>query len=406
MKHLLRIILFSLPIVVLLVGIIYVNIRIDYPPQVETIGCNLINDDLLKELKGLKQALQADADIDMQKVYPEGYVFINALYGLAWCNFLTNKNKQDTYFNEGHVEIQQSWDKINSEFGRSSFDENLPLPYGAFYTGWSTYLLGKKLGIEQAKDRKLNEVNLFQQQCELINSSISKNIFPSSYPGGAWPADPVICIAALSLHDRLFEAKYRSAIKAWLAKVKTKLDGHGLIPHSVNHLNNEPTETARGSSQSLMLIFFKDIDAKFARGQFKLYTANFLDKKLGLTGIREYPKDDYGIGDIDSGPVIFGLGAAATIVGMQTLYLYEEQRATSEIHSMIETFGFPYQNDESKTYLFGLLPMADAFIAWGHSTMNMKSFEANFTAFHIYSLILALVLGFMLWFLFKRKKHN
>jgi hypothetical protein len=406
MTNLLRI-LFSLPIVVLLVGIIFVNIRIGYPPQVETIGSKVMSDDLLKELRGLKLALQKDADIDMQKVYPEGYLFINALYGLAWCNFLEiNKNKHDTYFNEGHVEIQQSWDKINSEVGRSSFNENLPLPYGAFYTGWNTYLLGKKLGIEPVKDRNANEVNLFQQQCELINSAISKNIFPSSYNGGAWPADAVVCIAVLSLHDRLFEVKYGGAIKAWLNEVKTKLDNHGLIPHSVNPLNNEPTETARGSSQSLMLIFLKDIDAEFAHLQFRVFKSNFLDRNVGLTGIREYPKDDYGIGDIDSGPVIFGLGAAATIVGKQTLNLYGEQGSASEIHNMIEAFGFPCQNNESKTYLFGLLPMADAFIAWGHSTMNIKSSEANFTTFHIYSLILVLILGLMLWFLFKRKKHN
>jgi hypothetical protein len=66
----------------------------------------------------------------------------------------------------------------------------------------------------------------------------------------------------------------------------------------------------------------------------------------------------------------------------------------------------PFQKDESKTYLFGLLPIADAFIAWGHSAMDMKSSETSFTSFHIYSLVLILILSALLWFLFKPKKPS
>ena len=400
-------ILITLPMAMMLIGISFVNLRIEYLSQSKTIDSHEVDNDLLKELRGLKQALSNDADVDMQKLYPEGYVFINALYGLAWCNFIkSTKNVSDIYFDEGHIEIQNAWNKINSNIGRSPFSENLPLEYGAFYTGWSTYLLGKKLSIEQINGRDVHEVTLFQQRCELINSIIRERVFPESYPSGAWPADVIVCIATLSLHDRIFGVKYQTSIKAWLAKVKTKLDGHGLIPHSVNPLNNEPTEKARGSSQSLMLTFLNDIDAEFAQSQFRIFKSNFLDRKVGLTGIREYPKDEASIADIDSGPVIFELGTAATIVGMQTLSLYNEHRSALEIHNMIETFGIPYQNDESKAYLFALIPMADAFIAWGHSTMGIKSTKVDFMTFHIYSLILGLILGVMLWLVFKCKKNT
>ncbi len=399
--------IFALPVILLLVGIITVNLRMDYSPQVEVVGGDTINYELLKELRGLKHALNHGTDVDMQKMYPEGHLFINALYGLSWCNFLEKtKSKPNPYFNEGHTEIQNACNKINSDAGRAPFSKELPLEYGAFYTGWSTYLLGKKLSIEQASDRDEDEVALFKQQCERIDSSIQERIYPVSYYGAAWPGDVLVCIASLSLHDQLFQVKYTPSIKQWIENVKTKLDPYGLMPHAIDPLNDEPTENARGCSQSLMLIFLKDIDAAFAHQQFKIYKTNFLDSKLGITGIREYPKDDYGIGDIDSGPVILQLGTAATIVGIQTLDLYGEQRAASEIRSMIEGFGFPFQNDESKTYLFRLLPIADAFIAWGHSNMSMKQVEVDFTAFHIYSLILVLILAGVLWFLFKPKKPS
>lgn len=378
------------------------NVKVHYSPQLEVVNSDTINYDLLSELRGLKHALQNNADVEMQNVYPEGYLFLNALYGLAWCNFIDGSdNDPNQYFKEGHYEIQNAWDKINSDIGRSPFTEELPLAYGAFYSGWSTYLLGKKLSIEWEEDRNAIEVAQFKQQCERIDSAIKQNIYPLSYFGGAWPADAVVGVAALSLHDKLFPSTYAPSIEAWLNKVKKTLDGHGLIPHAINPLNDKPIETARGSSQSLMLIFLKDIDNEFAQEQFKIYQANFIDERFGLPVIREYPKGEHGAGDIDSGPVIFQLGSAATIVGMKAIGLYNEPGTAIEIRNMIEAFGFPLQSQERKAYLFGLMPMADAFIAWGHSSLRMSKPEGGFTWFHGYSLVLILILSAMLWFLLK-----
>lgn len=398
-------ILLSALIVMLFVAIIAVNLKMNYSPQIKVVNLDTINYDLLMELRGLKHALDNNADIDMQKIYPEGYLFINALYGLAWCNVIGScENKPCPYLNEGHSEIQNAWNKINSDIGRYSFTAELPLAYGAFYSGWSTYLLGKKLSIEQLAKRDTSEIEQFKKQCELIEASIKEKIYPLSYYGGAWPADAVVCVAALSLHDKLFPPKYATSIKAWIDKVKTKVDANGLIPHAVNPLNDLATEAARGSSQSLMLIFLKDIDEGFARDQFKIYKDNFLSHKLGLTGLREYLKGEYGTGDIDSGPVIFQMGSAATIVGMHTMHLYGERTTATEIRNMIEALGFPLKDNERKTYLLGLLPMADAFIVWGHSEIKVSETKTDFTLFHIYSSMLILVLCLTLWLLLKSKQ--
>jgi hypothetical protein len=375
------------------------TIKVHYSPRIKTVAHDTINLDLLKELHGLRKALNNNADKEMQKIYPEGYVFFNALYGLAWCNFIRSN---PSFFNEGHAELQKAWNNINSDLGRSTFDEHLPLSYGAFYTGWSTYLLGRKLSIEDKSKWNSEEVSLFKEQCERIYTSIDKTTYPESYRGSAWPGDVIVCVAALALHAKLFQANYSESIKKWIQHVKTNLDPNGLIPHSVNLITVKQTEPARGSSQSLMLIFLREIDETFANQQFKKYKSLFLDKGLGLTGIREYPKGHHGIGDIDSGTVIFQMGSAATIVGMQTMHLFGEQQVAAEIRNTIEAIGFPFQNDESKVYLFGVLPMADAFIAWGHSAMSLESIAPNFTSFHVYSAIAVLILLFALWFVARR----
>jgi hypothetical protein len=385
-----------------------INIRLHYSPTISRIGNDTINHDVVKLLRGLKNAATKNADVDMQNLYPEGYVFFNALYGLAWCNFLEHLNTQaeQIYYDEGRTEIQNCWNKINSTTGHTAFNEELPLAYGAFYTGWSSYLLGKKLSIEQPLDRDENEIIQFKRDCERIHAALQERIYPVSYYGGAWPADVVVCVASLSLHDKLFPVKYTNSIAAWLGKVKTKLDSHGLIPHAVHPLDYTPTENARGSSQSLMLIFLKDINADFARQQFQLYKNIFVDNKLGLTGIREYPKDEFGIGDVDSGPVVLQLGTAATIVGMHTMHLYKENNIATDLRNMIEGVGFPLELNERKIYLFGLLPMADAFIVWGHSALAVNEIETSFAEFHLYSSIAGLIFASLLWLFLRRKPSS
>lgn len=395
-------IILSFPVVIVFILVIGVNMRLYFSPEMKLIGGDTINYDLLKELHGLKEALSKNADRDMQQLYPEGYIFFNALYGLAWCNFLKKSNNNSEYFKEGREEIQKSLDKINSNIGRGPFTKELPLPFGAFYTGWSTFLLGKKLSIEPIPLRDEKEMLRFKDQCSNIASAVNDRFYPATYYGHSWPADVVLCIASLSLHDKLFAAQYTTIIHDWLKNVKKNLDPIGLIPHAVNPGNGIPVENARGSSQSLMLIFLKEIDSDFANQQFQIYRTNFLGTRFGLPGIREYRKGDYGIGDVDSGPVLLQMGSAATIVGMHTLQIYGEYDSSIGIRNAIEAMGFALENDNTKIYLMGILPLADAFIAWGHSAGSISRIsKVNFTRFHFYSSVVAIILMLALWFLWR-----
>lgn len=394
-------IFFSLIITGFLIGLLISNKNLYYKPQ---INHDLINDDLKKELHTLKIAFINHADEDMQDLYPEGYIFMNALYGLAWSNTIKSMDHRSELFIEGHQEIQNSFDRINSEKGKSIFDESLPLSFGAFYAGWSTYLIGKKLSLEFIKDRDSNEVNFFKQQCEKIALSIKKRTYPSSYYHGVWPADAIMCVASLSLYDEIFEKKYTGAIHQWISEVKEHLDKDGLIPHSVNS-KNQVIENARGSSLSLLLIFLKEIDEDFAKQQFSIYRDKFLDSRMGLAGIREYPKGDWGIGDVDSGPVLFQMGASATIVGMQTLNVFGDYEASTHLTGTIEACGFPISSKSERFYLFKQLPMADVFITWCHSALKTNHHsEVSFKRFHAYSLGITILSLSILWFLWKPTK--
>src|SRR3989337_202503 len=108
----------TLPMLVLLF-ILYINIKLYFNPEIKTIEGQRINYDLLCELRGLREALNGNADQEMQQLYPEGHLFFNALYGLSWCEFVKTLQPASALYKEGHVEIQRAFDKIDSDRGRS-----------------------------------------------------------------------------------------------------------------------------------------------------------------------------------------------------------------------------------------------------------------------------------------------
>lgn len=348
--------------------LLILNLKLYYSPTF-AIEENKYNKDLLAQLHHIEKKIHEGAHLDMQQIYPEGFVFMSGLYGLTWCTLIESLPNDHEIVRRGLKEIKWSLDQIQSEEGRFSFDASLPLAYGAFYTGWSNYLLGSYLSIQNPFDRNALEIIKFQNTCEQVKSVLSSTNSPflESYQNAAWPADMTVCMASLALHDKLFTPKYQAVLNTWIADAEERTDQHGLIPHATNPIDGYPLESARGSSQSLILNFLIEIDSSYAMSKFSLYESLFLDKRVGLPGIREYPQGSKGEGDIDSGPVIWDIGGAASIVGQRTMAKYGRNQIAIGIRNSIESFGLSIHVGHEKKYLFGALPIADVFIAWANS---------------------------------------
>lgn len=406
-------ILASLLLSAIIALIIYFNCGLYYQPSLVARGSGLINRDIVEQLAFLKKRMHQGAAADMQQLYPEGYIFMHALYGLAWCEVAEKMVSDSVLYRNALEEIDWSYWSVRSGEAKRNFDESLPLPYGAFYCGWSNYLLGKKLRAA-GKNRGHPDVEDFKNNCSRIAEYFrakGSTPYPESYPGGAWPADGMMCVASLALHDRLFDPVYKDILQRWVADVKLSADVNGLIPHAVDASSGKPLENARGCSQSLMLNFLLEIDSVFAHQQFAIFKKLFLDQRLGLFGVREYSFGDSGDGDVDSGPVIFQIGAAASIVSIRTMNLYKEGEYSTSLRNSVEAFGFPVHQDGMKMYLFGKLPMADVFITWANAAAMLQDEEPVFSEdgrmiFHAYSLIPVILCVSMLVFLWRKGRRR
>ncbi len=389
--------------------LLYTNIRLGYSPDYESTDYGIVNKDVIHQLYFLKQELhQNQAGEKMQQLYPEGFLFIHALYALTWYDAVKGVKPQSPYYKEALQEMDWVLGRIQSSDGKAIFNEYLEIEYGAFYTGWTNVVLGRKLSLQSPEDRKPQEILLFQTRCANIAEFVadSETPFATSYGSAAWPADMVMCMTSLTMHDRLFAPRYQKIVSRWLAKVRQRLDTHThLIPHYVNALTGHAIDGARGSSQSLMQCFLPEIDSAFAKEQFTHYKELFLDSRLGLPGIREYPKGNIGLGDIDSGPVIWGIGGAASVVGQRAMAIHNEAETAIGLRNSIEGFGVGLTWNGQKRYLFGALPIADAFIAWSNSAalnreLMLPAWRRNFL---IYSTLAALCI-YGLWYWMWRRR--
>ncbi len=364
--------LIKVPFYIALLVILYLNISL-YSTQSynEDRG---YDEDVYAQLQHLKYELHENAAGEkMQQIFPEGFVFLNALYGLTWCELISDNTDKDIK-DEAVQEIDWALEQLNSENAKQLFKHDLLLKNGVFYRGWTNYLLAKRLIIAPFTNA---QKQLYLKNYEEIANAFDTNTSPylESYYMASWPADNVVAIASLSLRDKvLYESTpTKDIIKPWITKVEANLDQHGRIPHSVNWKTGESASESRGNSMSLILCFLNDIDSNFANKQFVKYKESFLDFRLGLPGIREHRKGKGGNGDIDSGPVIWGIGGAASIVGQKTMATFKEWDTYHGLRNSIESFGAAYTVNGKKKYVLGQLPMADAFTAW--SNVSAKESE-------------------------------
>jgi hypothetical protein len=310
---------------------------------------------VVKQLTFLRAEIEHGADQAAQNQFPEGYFFLNVLYGLTWVQVGIDNPARAA---DATAQVRWSLERIASPDGTAPFDESLQPEYGVFYAGWTNWLRGGLIALGQSDAA---ERNTFTSESVEIATAFrtARTPFLQAYPGQAWPVDSVVAIASLRLYDALVAPRFGQVARDWTASAKTQLDpATGLLPHQVV----PQVSGARGSSQAMIQRFLVDIDPAFARAQYEV----FKDKFVTGLGVREYPKGSSGAGDVDSGPLVLGRSLSATVVALGAARVHNDPFA-DRLAREGELVGLPLGGLETKRYLFGAVPIGDAFLAWSTS---------------------------------------
>lgn len=358
--------LYLLGAATLTLAVLLPNLRL-YLPRATDYGPDRVGGDVVPQLRFVGAALRDGAGARMQEFFPEGCFFSHALYGLAWVEVGLRQPAATPSRAEALREARWALARLDSPAGRSAFAPALAPPYGVFYAGWSGWLRGGVLLLQDAADRDPAEVARFAADCAALAAAFDRGPTPflTAYPGQAWPVDSVVAVAALRLHDALLPARFAPTIARWLAAARERLDpATGLLPHRVEPGTGRPLEGARGSSQSIIARFLVEIDPDWGREQYALFRRQFVTTLGGIPGVREYPTGVTGRGDVDSGPLLFGLSASATTVALGAALVHGDRALADPLLHTGEAAGLPLSWRGTKRYAFGQLPVGDAFLVW------------------------------------------
>lgn len=392
----------ALTLIILFLGLLLLcNVRLYDSPDLES---------SLRQLAFLESTLDDGAGDRMQDLFPEGFVFSWAIYGLACVQAAEQLPETDPRRATLLARAWRAVREVQSPHARSTFDPNLTPAYGAYYHGWSLYLRAVLLRAEGMDNWPNEEVQKFLEDCETLTLALRRHDHPflDTYVREAWPADNVVGMAALGIHDQIFAPTYQELIGQWLDQVRERLDPSlGAISHAAHPDDGRPLQGVRGAGLALMSRLLVDVDSDFARDQYERWRKYFFGYRGGLPGGREYPVGVAGRGDVDSGPLVLGYSGPATVVGAAAARANGDDEVADALLSLSEAAGFPVTWRGQKRYLAGRVPVGDAFFAWAHTTPRagfpsdqalLRLLPPNWKGrLHIASMILAVTILWVAW---------
>ncbi|WP_053237126.1 hypothetical protein [Sandaracinus amylolyticus] len=162
-----------------------------------------------------------------------------------------------------------------------------------------------------------------------------------TYPGESYPPDVLAVAGSLGLHQRVTGADHRALLDAWSRTFRARwIDASGYLVQAGDARTGEARDAPRGSGTAIGAYFASFVDRDMARtldeGLARRGHATF----LGFGGVREGAE-----GDIDSGPVLLGVGVSATGFALASARIHGDRDRYVELARTAWLFGVPVDRE-------------------------------------------------------------
>ncbi len=161
-----------------------------------------------------------------------------------------------------------------------------------------------------------------------------------TYPGEAFPTDVAAVAAAIAVHGQATGVDHRRVLAHWEANVRrVQIDKSGFV-HQRMHLDGTPVDAPRGSGTAFAAYYAGFVSPALAR---TLTDAVFRHRGTfgGFEAIDEYADARFTGGDVDSGPVIFGVSVAATGLALGPARAHGMRDEFRGLYRTTALFGMP-----------------------------------------------------------------
>jgi hypothetical protein len=191
--------------------------------------------------------------------------------------------------------------------------------------------------------------------------SHSRSLMLETYPGETYPVDNSAAIASIALHAKAVHVEEPEIVHRWEAAVRRRYidPGSGLLVQAAHR--DGARDVARGSGTTLAAYFLSFMDSNLSLELHRAVQRSLSQDVLGFDVVREYPAGKSGRGDIDSGPLVFGLSVSATGFALAGCRIHQNQDCFERTLATATLFGAPVTRSGGHGYVSGG-PLGDAIL--------------------------------------------
>jgi hypothetical protein len=162
-----------------------------------------------------------------------------------------------------------------------------------------------------------------------------------TYPSEAYAPDMSMVAGSVALHDCATGRAERAFFPAWRAAFERYIDPvSGLLYQSADAETGQFLDAPRGSGAAIAAYALSFADRRLGERLHAGVRRHAL-APLGFGMRREYAPGHSGRGDIDSGPVMFGVGVSATGFALAGERLYGDRHAFTALYRTVNFVGVP-----------------------------------------------------------------
>ena len=216
----------------------------------------------------------------------------------------------------------------------------LDSPHGHAYLGYLNLALSALREVDPATPHAALNDRLTEALARRIAASPTGMI--ETFPNQTYPPDVTSVIGSIGLHDRLTGSDHRAVLATWERRFRGAYveAARGMVIQCARD-DGSPGGPPRGSGTAISAYFLSFALPDLARDLARGLLHHGARSVLGFGGVREYPDGVPGDGDIDSGPLLFGMGVSATGFGLASARLASDGDAFTRIYRTTVLFGAP-----------------------------------------------------------------
>lgn len=231
-------------------------------------------------------------------------------------------------------------------FDADSWDED-PLTSLAGNKGHAAYLGYTNLVL--CLHRRVVPSSRFAALNDAISEALARRLRASrhgileTYPLEAYPIDNAAVLGSLLLHNGFVGGAHSDVTSQMLQRFRNQWrdPGSGLLCQAIDASSGLPEDLPRASGTALAAYFIGLADADFAAALIASLRQSCEGDVLGFGFCREYAWGTRGQGNIDSGPLIFGISPSATGFALAGARIAEEKDLYFRLYRTAHLSGAP-----------------------------------------------------------------